>query len=100
LAAEKNLDFLKRCIAGFRRVNFADRDSGRVYLRIESGTPILKDPAALELAVRVPDALAALRAVAPEALTDKVPAAQQAQYLQTQDGVGSLQTLGQWGLDA
>jgi hypothetical protein len=41
-----------------------------------------------------------MRAVAPEALTDKVPAAQQAQYLQTQDGVGSLQTLGQWGLDA
>jgi hypothetical protein len=97
LAAEKNLDFLKRCIAGFRRVNFADRDSGRVYLRIESGTPILKDRAAFELAVRVPDALAAIRAVAPEALTDKVPAALQAQYLQAQDGVGSLQTLGQWG---
>jgi len=97
LAAEKNLDFLKRCIAGFRRVNFADRDSGRVYLRIESGMPILKDRAAFELAVLAPDALAAMRAVAPEALTDKVPTAQQAQYLQTQDGVGSPRTLGQWG---
>jgi hypothetical protein len=97
LAAEKNLDFLKRCIAAFRRVNFADRDSGRVYLRIESGTPILKDRAAFELAVQVPDALAAIRAVAPEALTDKVPAVLQAQYLQAPDGAGSLQTLGQWG---
>ncbi|MDP9007930.1 MAG: zeta toxin family protein [Pseudomonadota bacterium] len=100
LAAEKNLDFLKRCIAGFRWVNFADQDSGRVYLQIESGTPVVKDRAAFERAALVPDTLAAIRAVAPAALTGKVSEARLAQYLQAQDGVKSLPTLGQWGQEA
>jgi hypothetical protein len=97
LAADRNLDFLERCVESFRWVNFADQGSGRVYLRIESGKPTVKDRAAFELAVRAPDTLAAIRAVAPGALTDKVPEAKQAQYLRTPEGSGSLPTLGQWG---
>jgi hypothetical protein len=97
LAADTNLDFLERCVESFRWVNFADQGSGRVYLRIESGKPTVKDRAAFELAVRAPDTLAAIRAVAPGALTDKVPEAKQAQYLRTPEGSGSLPTLGQWG---
>jgi hypothetical protein len=97
LAADRNLDFLERCVESFRWVNFADQGSGRVYLRIESGKPMVKDRAAFELAARAPDTLAAIRAVAPGALTDQVPEAKQAQYLRTPEGSGSLPTLGQWG---
>jgi hypothetical protein len=97
LAADRNLDFLEHCVESFRWVNFADQGSGRVYLRIESGKPMVKDRAAFELAVRAPDTLAAIRAVAPGAVADEVPEAKQAQYLRTPEGSGSLPTLGQWG---
>ena len=97
LTADKNVNFLKRCVKSFRWVNFADQTSGRVYLRIESGTPIVKDPAAFELAALAPDTLAAIRAVAPGALNGTVPDAQQAQYLRAQDAARPLPTLGQWG---
>jgi hypothetical protein len=96
LAPEKNVDFLKRCVASFRWVNFADQASGRVYLRIERGRPIVKDAAAFEIAVRVPDTLAGIRAICPDALNATVPDAQHAEYL-AQDGTRSLPTLGQWG---
>jgi hypothetical protein len=97
LAAGRNLDFLKHCAESFRWVNFADQGSGRVYLRIESGKPLMKDRAAFEPAVQAPDTLAAIRAVAPGALTGQVPEAKEAQYLRTPEGSGSLPTLGQWG---
>jgi hypothetical protein len=97
LAADRNLDFLERCVESFRWVNFADQGSGRVYLQIESGKPMVKDRAAFELAARAPDTLAAIRAVASGALTDKVPEEKQARYLRTPEGSGPLPTLGQWG---
>ena len=37
LAAEVNTTFLVECVRRFREVNFADRATGRVYARIESG---------------------------------------------------------------
>ena len=97
LSPDKNMDFLRRCVETFRWVNFADQASGRIYLRIERGTPIVKDAAAFELAARVPDTLAGIRAVAPDALLGKVPDAQRAQYLRAQDGANPLPSLGQWG---
>lgn len=97
LNPDKNMDFLRRCVETFRWVNFADQASGRIYLRIERGTPIVKDAAAFELAARVPDTLAGIRAVAPDALLGKVPDAQRAQYLRAQDGANALPSLGQWG---
>ena len=97
LSPEKNMDFLRRCVETFRRVNFADQASGRVYLRIERGTPVLQDAAAFDMAARKPDTLAAIRAVAPDALNGKVPDARQVQYLRAQDGAGPLPSLGQWG---
>jgi hypothetical protein len=97
LSPDKNMDFLRRCVETFRWVNFADQASGRVYLRIERGTPIAKDAAAFDLASRIPDTLAGIRAVAPEALEGKVPDAQRAEYLHAQDGAGPLPSLGRWG---
>jgi hypothetical protein len=58
---------------------------------------MVKDRAAFELAARAPDTLAAIRAVASGALTDKVPEEKQARYLRTPEGSGPLPTLGQWG---
>jgi hypothetical protein len=98
LSPDKNMDFLRRCVETFRWVNFADQASGRVYLRIERGTPIAKDAAAFDLASRIPDTLAGIRAVAPEALAGKVPDAPRAEYLRAQDGAGPLPSLGRWGL--
>jgi hypothetical protein len=96
LVPEKNADFLKRCIECFRRVNFAEAASGRVYLRIESGVATAKDPAALQTAESNPDTLAGIRAAAPDAVRDAVPAAHRAEYLRGDNGAASP-TLGQWG---
>jgi hypothetical protein len=97
LVAEKNMNFLKRCVATFHRVNFAEQSSGRIYLRIERGRPLFKDGAVLDRAVQSPDTLAAIRAVSPDALTGSVPEAPQAAHLAAKGGRGSPPTLGQWG---
>jgi hypothetical protein len=38
LAVERNVDFLRRCLAEMREVNFAEQGSGRIYLRVERGS--------------------------------------------------------------
>src|SRR4029077_5582726 len=43
LEAEHNTGFLQRCIDEFREIIFADQTSGRIYLRIECGTPVWAD---------------------------------------------------------
>jgi hypothetical protein len=96
LVPENNVDFLKRCVKSFRWVNFAEQASGRIYLRIERGQPRQKERMAFEKAIQSPDTLAAIRAVAPDALTGAVPDAQLA-YLQAKEGPGLPPTLGQWG---
>jgi hypothetical protein len=103
LIAERNVGFLRRCALGFHRVNFADQRSGRIYLRIESGVAIFADPAPLQAAVRDPDTLAGVRAVAPAALRGEAPACAEPRYLRRHDCVGAhdvagaLPTLGVWG---
>ncbi len=51
LDPEHNTRFLRRCMEGFREVNFAEQATGRFYLRIESGTPVWMDAAAMRSAV-------------------------------------------------
>jgi hypothetical protein len=95
LTADKNADFLKRCVESFHRVNFADQASGRIYLRIESGMPAFKDLKALAAAMANAETRAGLEAAVPTALCDAVPCADRAEFL-TAAG-GALPTLGQWG---
>jgi hypothetical protein len=97
LVAEKNVDFLQRCVKSFRWVNFAEQASGRIYLRIERGQPVQKERAAFEKAIQTPDTLAAIRAVAPDALTGNVPDSPRPAYLNATDGPALPPTLGQWG---
>ncbi len=97
LAAEKNLDFLERCVRSFHWVNFAEQASGQVYLRMESGRPTQIERAAFAKAIQTPDTLAAIRAVAPAALSGSVPDAGRPAYLNVVDGRGRPPTMGQWG---
>jgi hypothetical protein len=81
LRPEHNTRFLARCIEGFRRVNFADQASGRIYLRIESGIPVSVDASLLRSAIADPDTRSGLAAVAPGALREEVADAGVPQYL-------------------
>jgi hypothetical protein len=102
LGAENNTGFLRRCMQGFRTVNFADQATGRIYLRIESGVPVFIDEAALQAAISDSDTLSGVRAVAPGALCGEVPdAGSVPQYLPGAVSgagmAGAAPTLGQWG---
>jgi hypothetical protein len=94
LAPEQSTGFLRRCIDSFREINFADQATGRIYLRIESGTPVLMDSTVLESAMSDPDTLSGVSAVAPGALRGEVADASCPQYLRAGRGAP---TLGQWG---
>jgi len=96
LAPEHNLGFLKRCVEGFRQVNFAEQTCGRIYLRIESRTPKMKDAEALETAMLNADNRAAVLAVTAVAGLD-VPTMRGALYLRDEANSGALPTLGHWG---
>jgi hypothetical protein len=96
LDASYNTGFLRRCIDGFREVNFADQASGRVYLRIESGTPESIDKSGFESAISDPDTFTGIGAVAPGALRGEVVDSGAPRYLRGADGAQSA-TLGQWG---
>ena len=98
LAAELNTGFLRRCVGGFRKVNFAEAATGRIYLRIESGTPAWVDRAALASAAADPDTRSGIMAVAPGALRGEVPGEPGPQYLRS--GADTAPTLGEWGLRA
>jgi hypothetical protein len=106
LAPEHNLGFLKRCIEGFRRVNFASQASGQIYLQIESAVPVSIDPDALQTALGDPDTRAGVRAVAGDPSGQGVAAADRPQYLRRYDGAATersaskfiaVPTLGVWG---
>jgi hypothetical protein len=99
LAPVHNTEFLRRCMNEFRNVQFADQATGRIYLRIESGRPVLIDPAALEAAIADPDTLAGVRAAAPSAIGGAVPAVEQARYLCGPGAAPVGPTLGGWGAE-
>jgi hypothetical protein len=103
LSAERNTGFLRRCVEAFRVVNFADQASGRIYLTIESGNPVTRDPVPFQAAMRDADTLAGVRAVAPRALGGDVAPADRPRYLHrydrggANDGSNATPTLGAWG---
>jgi hypothetical protein len=97
LAPLHNTGFLRQCVDEFRVINFADRATGRIYLRLESGTPILIDNEPLQSAIADPDTMAGVRSVAPSALGGAVPAGEDAQYLCRSQSTSTAPTLGEWG---
>jgi hypothetical protein len=99
LAPENNCGFLQRCVEGMRAVTFADQATGRIYLRIAAGLVEGVDREWLASTAPDADTVAAVRAVAPAALTGAVPRFARVTYLpQPGQGAGAP-TLGQWGTD-
>jgi hypothetical protein len=103
LAAERNSGFLRHCVEAFRVVNFADQAGGRIYLTIERGKPPFKDSEPFQAAMRDPDTLAGVQAVAPRALGGDAAPAGRPRYLRrydrdgAHDGSNATPTLGAWG---
>jgi hypothetical protein len=97
LVPEHNTGFLQRCIERFREVNFAEQATGRIYLRIVAGKPVLADRDALCSAARDVDTRAGLQAVAPAAFDGALPEPPTAEYLKQTVDAGRAPTLGQWG---
>jgi hypothetical protein len=97
LDAEHNTGFLRRCIHGFRRVNFANQATGRIYLRLESGAPVYIDGIELEGALKDPDTSSGLKAVAPRALTGDMRQSAPPEYLCDENARSAAPTLGEWG---
>ncbi len=97
LAPASNTAFLRQCIDRFREINFADQDTGRIYLRIVSGRPVWVDREALEEAAANPDTRAGVLATAPAAFDLAMPRLDRPVYLNEVASAGPAHTLGRWG---
>ncbi len=96
MAPEHNTRFLAQCVSRLPAVNFADRASGRIYLRTENGKMVWSDPQALAAALTDAETRAGIGAVAPQALQfSTAPATPR--VLQDLIGQDRIHTLGQWG---
>jgi hypothetical protein len=93
LAPENNTGFLRQCIDRFREINFADRNTGRIYLRLVSGRPVWADQEALEQAASNADTRAGLLAAA-SAVFDRAIPAQMGRSIFSD--AGHAHTLGRW----
>jgi hypothetical protein len=96
LKPENNLGFLQQCIARFRDINFADQDTGRVYLRILSGRAVWTDPQWLERAMLSADTRAALSTITAAGFSQSNSGAGP-NYLQETAAAEKIPTLGRWG---
>lgn len=97
LAPAVNTGFLRRCIDRFGEVNFADQATGRVYLRLETGTPAWADRVALSQAATDTDTRAGLLAVIPDLFNRALESPAMPQHLSEVSGAGPGHTLGRWG---
>ena len=97
LAPENNTGFLRQCIDRFREINFADQNTGRIYLRIVAGSPVWADREALEQAASSPDTRAGLLAMAPAIFDRAIPHPDRPEYLSDGASVDHAHTLGRWG---
>lgn len=66
MAADRNTQFLRECARRLAALSFADRDTGRVYTRLDAGRLSWTDAQALAAAANDPETRAGLLAVAPE----------------------------------
>lgn len=92
LAPDRNVDFLKRCVRWIPVINFADRQTGKVYARLRDGKPMWCDAKLLALAMEDADTRTGLEAIGINA------AAQEAGGEAPADLSGErLHTIGRWG---
>ena len=89
-APGSNTRFLAQCARRLPALNFAERDTGRIYARIEAGALAWTDPGPLGAALADPETRAGVLAVAPGALEAR--AHRSGQHLPA----GRARTLGRW----
>ena len=97
LDASRNTRFLVQCVAQFAAVNFADRDSGRVYLQVRNGETTAADAELLRHALQDADTRAGIRAIAPDIDRRSLPPIPPTESLLDANGAERAHTLGQWG---
>jgi len=97
LAPMRNAGFLLQCAERFPVVNFADQDSGAIYLRIAGGVPLVVDGPRLHAALADADTRAGIAAVAPDVGEQARPSPAQPIRLQDIEGFANAHTLGRWG---
>ena len=97
LAPEHNTGFLKQCIGKFREINFADQNTGRIYLHLVFGRPVWADREALAQAASDPDTRAGLSATVPQVFDHDIPAPDRQRYLADVARAEHAHTLGRWG---
>ena len=97
MAPERNTQFLAQCIRRLPAVNFADWNSGRIYLRTEHGKHVWSDPPALAAALADPQTRAGLQAVAPLALAGESVSGTTPPAARTLTDLERVHTLGNWG---
>ncbi len=100
LAPENNTGFLRQCIDRFREINFADQNTGRIYLRIVSGSPAWADREVLEQATSNPDTRAGLLAAVSTVSDRALPGPDRPTYLDGIAGAERAHTLGRRGVSA
>jgi hypothetical protein len=93
MAPEHNTQFLAQCIRRLPVVNFADRSSQRIWLRMEHGRPAWCDPEALAVAISDPETRAGISAIAPEAFGSNGLPQATGRILDSE----RMHTLGNWG---
>lgn len=96
MAPENNTQFLAQCVQRLPAVNFADRASGRIYLRTEGGKMVWSDPRVLAAAMTDAETRAGIAAVAPPTMQFST-APSTPRVLQDSIGQERIHTLGQWG---
>ena len=97
---ENNVEFLLQCVRQLNQVNFADRATGRIYLRIEHGRPVWDDGPALASAALDAQTRAGIQAVAPGVLGRASSDRPQPVYISDLWGSDRIRTLGDWGHEA
>lgn len=94
MAPEKNMEFLTECVRRFPRVNFADRETGRIYIRMECGWVTWLDGDFVSAAINNADSRAAIDALASDALRGVRRGANSSRQYLSREG---FYTLGRWG---
>jgi hypothetical protein len=97
LAPAANAGFLRQCIDRFREVNFADQESGRIYLRVVEGRPASVDREALERALTNADTRAGLVATLSAAFDRALPEHAGPAFIDARTDAEPIRTLGDWG---
>lgn len=93
MAPERNTAFLAQCVRRLPIVNFCDRATGRIWLRMEGGKVAWTDHDALATAIGDPETHAGIAAVAPAALNNNALPHATGRLLESE----RQHTLGSWG---